>query len=80
MAVTYTSADAIQDVPGATYPDLQAKFKALAIVMDTLSAERKAIANEMSKRENEAAAKLRLGVLSDAEKVMYRQILESRQV
>ncbi|MFA7269918.1 MAG: hypothetical protein WC073_11285 [Sterolibacterium sp.] len=79
MVTTYSSADAIADIPGADYPTLSARFKDTAKVMDVLSAERKALADQMRAREEDAAARLRLGTLTDAEKEVYRQILESRQ-
>lgn len=77
MAVTYTSADAVADIPGATYDALRARFSNLAAVIDTVSAERKALWDEIRRREVEVAVKLRLGALTDAQKLEYKAIINS---
>jgi len=74
---TYNSDDAIRDVEGADYATLKAKFKDLAAVVDILHAERKAAFDEIRKREKEVAIKLRLGTLSEADKVLYRDVINS---
>jgi hypothetical protein len=79
MATTYSSAEAITDIEGADYTTLVARFKDLAGVIDIASAERQAIDSAIRAREKTVAAKLKIGTLSDADKVMYRQILEARQ-
>lgn len=77
MAVTYDSAQAIADVPGATYEALRARFVALATVVDVLSAERQALANEIRAREKEAELQLRIGSLTEEQKAIYRNIINS---
>lgn len=77
MPVTYSSADAIADIPGASYSDLIARFKSLAAVVSSVGAERKALYDEIAAREKEVAIKLRLGSLSDDDKILYREILNS---
>lgn len=77
MSVTYDSSQAIADVPGATYDALRDRFVALATVVDVLSAERQKLATEIRAREKEAAAKLRLGTLTEDQKDVYRNIINS---
>lgn len=77
MAVTYTSADAIADMPGATYDTLRARFVVLAGVVDMVSAERKALWDEIRRREKEVAVKLRLGALTEEQKIEYKAIINS---
>lgn len=59
----YNSADAL-DLQGATYDQLKTRFRELAQVVDLLSGERKALADEMRRREIEASVNARLGSLS----------------
>lgn len=73
----YDSSSAIVDVQATDYAVLTARFKELASVVDLLSAERKAINDEMKRREKEVAIKLRMGALSESDKVLYRGVLES---
>lgn len=75
MPVTYSSANAITDAPGATYDALRVRFKDLAKAVDAIGAERKAIFDEMRRREKEAAIKIRLGALKADDKAMYREVL-----
>lgn len=77
MAVTYDSAQAIADIPGATYDALRARFVALASVVDSVSAERQALASEIRAREKEAEAQLRIGSLTEEQKAVYRAIVNS---
>lgn len=71
----YDSTQAIADIPGATYTALRARFRKLADVVDVLMAERKAVLDEMRRREVDAKAQLRLGALSEADKAVYRKVL-----
>ena len=75
--ITYTSADAIADIPGATYDALRGRFHALAKVIDAVGAERQAVLTEMRRRELDVAIKLRMGALSDDDKVLYKSVLDS---
>lgn len=77
MAVTFTSAEAIADLSGATYEALRARFADLASVIDAVSAERKALWDEIRRRETEVAVKLRLGALTEAQKQEYKAIINS---
>lgn len=79
MPTTYSSADAIADIPGATYEDLLAKYKALGTVVGMVSAERKALMDEIKLREAEAKAKLRLGNISEADRAVYRGVLDAME-
>ena len=75
--ITYTSADAIADIPGATYDALRDRFYALAKVIDAVGSERQAALTEMRRREREVAIKLRMGALSDDDKILYKSVLDS---
>ncbi|MDA8260573.1 MAG: hypothetical protein M0Z99_33900 [Betaproteobacteria bacterium] len=75
--MTYSSDLAIADVPGATYDALRGRFSDLATVVDAVSAERKALWDEIRRREVEVAVKLRLGALTDAQKLEYKSIINS---
>lgn len=77
MATTYTSADAIADVNAASYPELKDRFAQLARVVDAVGAERKALFDEIRRREKEVAIRARLGTLSEADKIMFRDIVNS---
>lgn len=72
----YNSADAIADVSAETYDAIRARFRELGRVIDLVSAERKALHDEMSRREADAKALLRLGALSESAKAVYRRVLE----
>ena len=75
--ITYTSAEAIADIQGATYDALKDRFAALAKVIDAVGAERHAVLTEMRRREREVAIKLRMGALSDDDKILYKSVLDS---
>ena len=77
MAVTYSSAGAIADIPGATYDALRDRFHGLAKVIDAVGAERQALLTEMRCREREVAIKLRMGALSADDKILYKSVLDS---
>lgn len=73
---TYNSADAIADVSGATYNAIKARFRELADVVDAVGAERKVLRDELKRREQEAAIKVRLGALRESDKAVYREVLK----
>lgn len=75
MTVTYTSDRAIADIPGATYDALQARFRALAAVIDLASAERAALWREISRREKDASIEARLSALSEDGRAAARAVL-----
>lgn len=77
IPVKYDSAEAIADVSVETYETLRARFAALADVVDMVSAERKALWDEILRREQEVAIKLRLGGLTDEQKREYKAIINS---
>lgn len=77
MAVTFTTAAALPDLSAATYDALRARFVDLATVVDVVSAERKALFAEIRRREQEVAVKLRLGALTDEQKLEYKAIINS---
>ena len=77
MATTYSSAEAIADIPKATYDALTARFKTLAVVQDVLGAERKALRDEMKRREDEDRIRLRLGALSSDDKATLKTIVNA---
>lgn len=77
MPVTYTSADALADIPGSTYDQLRARFVDLATVVDAVGAERKLIWDEMRRREREVAIKVRLGALTEEQKIEFKSIINS---
>ncbi len=74
---TYSSADAIADIPGALYDTLRARFVVLAGVTDAVGAERKALWAEIDRREKEVAAKLRIGALTADELKLYQSVINS---
>ena len=78
--VSYSSAEAIRDVAGATFEDLKARFLLLAQVVDMASAERKSIADEIRRREKGAAIALRIGKLTEDDKAVYRKVIDSAGV
>lgn len=77
MATTYTSADAIADIRGATYDVLLARFRALATVQDVLGNERAQIEAEMKKREADARARLKLDALTPDARVALKAALDA---
>ncbi len=77
MATTYSDADAIADIPNALYDVLRARFVVLAGVTDAVGAERKALWDEIDRREKEVAIKLRIGALSAADLVLYQSVINS---
>lgn len=75
--MNYSDKEAIADIPGAPYDVLKARFVVLAGVIDVVSAERKALADEIAARENEASIRIRLGALKPDEKDMYQAVIEA---
>lgn len=75
---TYDSTAAIADITRATYVELRRRFVELATVVDMVGAERQALASEMRIREQEAAARIRLGALTADKRVLYQSILDSQ--
>lgn len=73
----YDSAQAIADIPGATYDALRARFVDLAKVIDAVGAERQALLTEIRRREAEVAIKLRMGALTEDDKILYKSVLDS---
>lgn len=73
----YDSAEAIADIPGATYDALRDRFFALAKVIDAVGAERQVLLTEIRRRETEVAIKLRMGALSEDDKILYKSVLDS---
>jgi len=76
---TYTSAAAIKDIQGATYDALKARFMELAVVVDIVSAERKSLADEIKRRELDAAMRARVNVLSRDGKRALREVVNSTE-
>lgn len=74
---TYDSTKAIADVSQATLAALKARFKELAGVVDAVGAERKALLDEISRREKEVAIGTRFSTLSDADRAMYKEVVNS---
>ncbi len=77
MAVTYSSAEAIANVPGATMPVLRARFRKLANVVDSVGAERQAIHAEMRRRENDGRIQLRLDAMTKPERQAAKTLIEA---
>lgn len=74
---TYTSAKAILNPQMATYDDLKARFAELAVVVDAVGAERKALHDEIKRREVDAAALARTDRLSRDGKRALRAVVNS---
>ena len=75
---TYDSSTAIADIPGAPYDALKVRFAELAPVVDAVGAERKALNDEIKRREKEARMRSRLGsLLSEEHNAILRAIVNS---
>lgn len=77
MATYYNSNEAVPDIPGATYLELKARFKVLAGVVDAVGAERKALNDEIKRREVEAAVQTRVNNLSADGRRALRGVVNS---
>ena len=76
---TYTSAAAIPDVGRATFDELKARFVELAGVVDAVGAERKALQDEIRRREAEAAMLIRMAGLNRDGKRVLRAVVNSSE-
>ena len=75
--VSYNSAGAIKDITTEIYGALRARFVELAVVVDVVSAERQALADEIARREKDAGIRIRLGALSPDDRELYRAVIDS---
>ena len=76
MTTYYNSNEAVPNIPGATYQEIKARFRDLAAVADAVGAERKALNDEIRRREKEAAMRGRLGTLKPDDRALYREVLK----
>lgn len=78
MPVTYSSADAIADIPGATNAALKQRINALVKAYASIQAERKAIIDEQEKRDKIVKAKIRIGTpLTADEKTLWHAAVDA---
>ena len=73
----YDSDNAIRNIAGAPYQVLRQRFRILADVLDLLAAERRALDDEIRRRERAVSAEMRVGALKADDKRVLREIIDA---
>ena len=73
----YDSDNAVRDVAGAPYQVLRQRFRQLAQVQDVLGAERKALADEIHRRERAVSIEMRVGALTPDDKAVLHKMMDA---